>query len=131
MGVFYMEGYGVSKNLDKAEAMLIKAAKKGNGQSNFQLFTLYSTVEVKKDPVKAYRQIIKAVNNGVTFFDQMHAYFKENIEVLGPVFCEFRAPPSSVDRSDVSQLTNLHEAMINEWKEGFMAALGRDRMYKR
>jgi len=61
----------------------------------------------------------------------MHAYFKENIEVLGPVFCELRAPPSTIDRTDVSQLTNLHEAMINEWKEGFMAALGRDRMYKR
>jgi len=28
-------------------------------------------------------------------------------------------------------MTNLHEAMINELKEGFMAALGRDRMYKR
>jgi len=69
MGVFYMEGYGVSKNLDKAEAMLIKAAKMGNGQSYFQLFTLYSTVEAKKDPVKAYRQMIKAVLNGVTFFD--------------------------------------------------------------
>ena len=25
MGVFYMEGFGVAKNLDKAEAMLLKA----------------------------------------------------------------------------------------------------------
>ena len=31
MGVFYMEGFGVSQNLDKAETMLIKAAKMGNG----------------------------------------------------------------------------------------------------
>ena len=55
MGVFYMEGFGVAQNLDKAEELLIQAAKMGNGQSNFQLFTLYSTVESKKDPVKAYK----------------------------------------------------------------------------
>lgn len=56
MGVFYMEGFGVARNLDKAETMLLKAAKMGNGQSNFQLFTLYSGEDAsKKDPVKAYR----------------------------------------------------------------------------
>lgn len=31
MGVFYMEGFGVAKSLDKAEEMLLKAAKMGNG----------------------------------------------------------------------------------------------------
>ena len=31
MGVFYMEGHGVARNLDKAELMLQKAAKMGNG----------------------------------------------------------------------------------------------------
>ena len=31
MGVFYMEGYGVARNLDKAEQNLLKAAKMGNG----------------------------------------------------------------------------------------------------
>jgi hypothetical protein len=35
MGVFYMEGYGVSRNANKAEDMLIRAAKMGNGQSNY------------------------------------------------------------------------------------------------
>lgn len=54
MGVFYMEGFGVAMNLDKAEEMLLKAAKMGNGQSNFQLFTLYSGDNSKKDVVKAY-----------------------------------------------------------------------------
>ena len=102
MGVFYMEGFGVSQNLDKAEEMLIQAAKMGNGQSNFQLFTLYSTVESKKDPVKAYKQIIKAVHRGVTFFEQLHGYFKENIEALSPVFCEIRSPPATVDRTNQS-----------------------------
>ena len=55
MGVFYMEGFGVARNLDNAEQMLTKAAKMGNGQSNFQLYMLYSTVEEKKDIEKAYR----------------------------------------------------------------------------
>ena len=54
MGVFYMEGYGVVRNPDKSEQMLLKAAKMGNGQSNFQLFLLYSQVEEKKDMEKAY-----------------------------------------------------------------------------
>lgn len=31
MGVFYMEGFGVAQNYDKAEDLLIKAAKSGNG----------------------------------------------------------------------------------------------------
>ena len=55
MGVFYMEGFGVARNIDKAEALLTSAAKSGNGQSNFQLFMLYSKTEEKKDLVKAYR----------------------------------------------------------------------------
>jgi len=64
-----MEGHGVSRNLDKAEELLLKAAKMGNGQSNFQLFTLYSKSEEKLDVVKAYQQLFKAVNRGVTYFD--------------------------------------------------------------
>ena len=100
MGVFYMEGFGVARNLDKAEQMLLKAAKAGNGQSNFQLFMLYSTVEEKKDLVKAYQQLTKAVNRGVTYFDQLHSFFKENYDVLAPAFFALRPPPESVDRSD-------------------------------
>ena len=131
MGVFYMEGFGVARNLDKAEALLLRAAKTGNGQSNFQLHLLYSGVEEKKDLVKAYSQLYKAVTRGVTYFDQLHAFFKANFDALAPVFCQLRAPPASVDRSDRTQMENLHEAMINDMKTQFMAALGRDRMYKR
>ena len=35
MGVFYMEGFGVARDVEKAEQMLLKGAKSGNGQSNF------------------------------------------------------------------------------------------------
>lgn len=67
----------------------------------------------------------------MTYFENLHEYFKTNFETLGPVFCEIRAPPESVDRTDRAQMENLHEAMINDIKNSFMAALGRDRMYKR
>lgn len=36
-----------------------------------------------------------------------------------------------MDRNDETQLVNLHEAMVNDMKTTFMAALGKDRMYKR
>ena len=48
--------------------MLLRAAKLGNGQSNFQLFMLYC-MEEKKDLVAAYKQLFKAVSRGVTYFD--------------------------------------------------------------
>lgn len=92
---------------------------------------LYSKSEGKIDLVKAYRQLHKAVNHGVTYFDQLHAFFKENFAALKEVFCSIRAPPATIDRNDQSQLINLHEAMINDMKTTFMAALGKDRMYKR
>ena len=69
MGVFYMEGYGVSKNLEKAGEFLHRAAKMGNMQSHYQLFLLYSREEATKDVVKAYKHLMKAVSYGVTFFD--------------------------------------------------------------
>ena len=87
-----MEGFGVPKNLDKAIKLLTEAAKMGNGQSHFQLFLLYSQVEEKKDVVLAYKHLNKAVTRGVTFFDQMNAYFKANYDVLAPVFLETKKP---------------------------------------
>ena len=81
--------------------------------------------------MKAYQQLFKAVNRGVTYFDELHAYFKDNLAALGEAFCTIRAPPATVNRTDLTQLQNLHEAMINDMKTGFMAALGKDRMYKR
>ena len=69
IGVFYMEGYGVTRNIATAEEYLTRAAKMGNAQSNYQLFLLYSKEEEKKDLVRAYRNLLKAVQMGVTFFD--------------------------------------------------------------
>lgn len=87
--------------------------------------------EAKRDPVRAYRNILKAVQFGVTFFDQLIAYFKDNFETLCPVFCEIRKPPTGVDTANRTEMENLHEAYVAEIKNSFMAALGKDRMYRR
>jgi len=88
IGVFYQEGFGVTKNLDKSIELLNKAAKMGNAQSNFQLFLLYSREEEKKDVKLAYKNLSKAVQLGVTYFDQLNEFFKDNYDVLAPIFLE-------------------------------------------
>jgi hypothetical protein len=131
MGVFYQEGFGVGRNLEKAIEMLKKAAKMGNAQSNFQLFLLFSREEEKKDPRIAYKHLIKAVTMGVTFFDEMNAYFKDNYDLISPDFIKVRKPAADPTAEVKQEILNLHEAYVNELKINFMAALGRDRMYKR
>jgi TPR repeat protein len=42
MGVFYDEGFGVNKNLEKAVGYLNKSAEAGNGHSMFQLYLIHS-----------------------------------------------------------------------------------------
>jgi hypothetical protein len=80
---------------------------------------------------KAYIFMHKAVTRGVTFFDQMHNYFKENYDVLMPVFIEMKKPPTTVDSGIQAEIINMHDAYINEIKTSFVDALGKDRMYHR
>lgn len=127
MGVYYMEGFGVSQDLDKSEAMLLKAHKLGNAQSSYQLFLLYSMMPTKKNTVKAYRFLNKSVNLGVTNFEQMNNFFRENFDILSPIFAEIRKPPA--DLTSRKEIENLHDAYLNELQETFMAKLGKDRMY--
>jgi TPR repeat protein len=42
LGVFYHEGFGVNKNLDKAIELLTRSSKAGNGQSYYQLYLIHS-----------------------------------------------------------------------------------------
>lgn len=90
---------------------------------------LYSTFDPKKDAKKAYLYLNKAVLLGVTFFDNMTNFFKENFDVLAPVFCELRQAPKEM--TSRQQIENLHEAYINELSETFMSKLGKDRLYER
>jgi hypothetical protein len=86
-------------------------------------------MEGKKDVVKAYRFLNKATTLGVTNFEQMNKYFRENFDVLAPVFAEIRKPPQ--DMNSKQEILNLHDAYLSELQESFMAKLGKDRMYQR
>jgi hypothetical protein len=86
MGVYYMGCHGVAMNLDKSEARLLKAHKWAT-PSQHSTILLCSTIELKKDFKKAYLYLKKAVLLGVTFFDNITNFFKENFDLLAPVFC--------------------------------------------
>ena len=129
IGVFYQEGSGVTKNLDRAIELLTRAAKLGNAQSNYQLFHLYSSVEEKKNPALAYKNLVKAVSMGVTFFDVLNQFFKDHYDVLAEDFVKSRKLDFAGEKKE--NVINLHEAFVNELRTNFMAALGKDRMYKR
>lgn len=82
MGVFYHEGWGVGKNVDKAIDYLTRAAEAGNGQSWFQLYLIHSGKEgqdaSRKSPQKAYGYLMNGVYRGVTYFDEVIAFFTAN-----------------------------------------------------
>jgi TPR repeat protein len=103
----------------------------GNCLSCFQLATMYTQEEGLKNPEKAYYYLEKALLNGVSNFDDLHHIFKENQEVLAPIFLKNRSPSALVDKNDKQQVLNLHEAYVNELKGSFSVALGKDRLYQR
>jgi hypothetical protein len=92
---------------------------------------LFSREPEKKDPKIAYRHLIKAVTMGVSFFEEMNSYFKDNYDLISPDFIKTRKPGVDPAAEVKQEILNLHEAYVNELKTNFMAALGRDRMYKR
>jgi len=131
MGVFYQEGFGVARNLNKSIELLKKAARAGNGQSAFQLFLIYSKEDEVKDNKIAYKYLAKAVENGVTYFEQMNSFFKDNQDELAPVFVASRNLPSTVDVNNKKEIENLHDAYVNELQMTFNSALSKDRLYLR
>jgi len=74
IGVFYHEGFGVSKDISKAIEHLTLSSNRGNGQSHYQLFLIHSgkegQVDDYKNPDKAYNYLVKAIQHGVTYFDE-------------------------------------------------------------
>ena len=89
---------------------------------------MYSTMAPKKDNKKAYLFLTKAIMLGVTYFDNMTKFFKENFDELAPVFTELKKHESGLDRK---QIENLHEAYLSELSDSFSARLGKDRLYER
>ena len=126
IGVFYHEGFGVTKNLQKAVEYLAKAAAAGNGQSMYQLFLIYSGKEdaSMKNPEKAYDYLMQAIYNGVTYFDDAVSYFVENYAVLAPVYVKSKNLPVEVKPENEKDIKNMHQAFISELKVNFSAAFG-------
>ena len=135
LGVFYHEGFGVTKNIDKAIEHLTKSAAAGNGQSMYQLFLIHSGKEgqdaSKKNPEVAYTNLMNAICNGVTYFDEAVQFFNDNYDVLAPVYVKSKGLPVEVKKETENDIKNMHQAYISELKVNFSTALGKDRMYHR
>lgn len=131
LGVFYRMGFGVQENKEKSLEYLTKASKMGNCLSSYQLASFYATEESIKDVKKAYYYLEKAVLNGMSQFDDLHHIFKENQEVLTPIFLANKKPSTLVDKDNKDQVLNLHESYVNELKTTFSSALSKDRLYQR
>lgn len=135
IGVFYHEGFGVNKNVNKAIEYLTKAADAGNGQSMYQLFLIYSGKDGQDaslmNPAKAYEYLMSGIFNGVTFFDDAVKYFNDYYQVLAPIYVSSKNLPIEVNAETEKDIKNMHQAYIAELKVNFSSALGKDRMYHR
>ena len=119
IGVFYHDGFGVSKDTKKAKEFLIKAADMGNCQSMYQLYMICSGNEGEdekfKDELEAYNWLMKAISSGATFFDDAIKYFKNNFNVLAPIFLNNRGLDlDSMDETKKNDILNIHQAGITE-----------------
>lgn len=112
MGVFYHEGFGVTKNVEKAVEYLAKAASAGNGQSMYQLYLIYSGKQGQdasfKNPEKAYEYLMNAIFNGVTYFDEATEFFVENFNVLAPIYVKSKNLPVEVKAETEKDIKNMH-----------------------
>jgi hypothetical protein len=79
----------------------------------------------------AYHYFEKALLTGVSFFEDFHKLFKDNQDVLGPLFVETKKPSQLINKESQQEVLALHEAYVNEMRSSFSAALGKDRLYKR
>lgn len=135
MGVFYHEGFGVGKNIPKAIEFLTRSANAGNGQSYYQLYLIHSGKDEQdltyKNVEQAYGYLLNAIIRGVTYFDEMVAFFKLNYAELAPVYIKQKNLQMEVNAENEKNILNMHEAWIGELKVGFSTALGKDRLYHR
>lgn len=135
IGVFYQEGFGLSKDVKKAVEYLSKAADAGNGQSMYQLFMIHSGKEGQvddfKDPAKAYRHLMNAIQHGVTYFDEAVSYFKEHYDLLAADYVKRTKLPMEVTDETKADVLNMQKANISEMRNTFSNALNKDRLYHR
>lgn len=134
MGVFYHEGFGVNKNIEKAVEFLTKAAEVGNCQSMYQLHIIKSGNDGQDDNFRdveaSYNWLLKGIQNGATFFDELLKYFKTHFDILAPVFLtQKKLDMDCRDEKQKKDILNMHDAQILEMKNDFSTSLGKDRLY--
>jgi hypothetical protein len=66
----------------------------------------------KIDIVKAYKYLNKSVNLGVTNFEQMNKFFRDNYDVCSKIFIDIRKPPAEMNSR--KEIENLHDAYLTE-----------------
>lgn len=135
MGVFYYEGFGVSKNLAKSVEFLTKAAAAGNCQSMYQLHMITSGNDGEDDNYRdveaSYNWLMKGIQNGATMFDEAVQYFKLHFETLAPIYlARKKLDVGYKEGKEKQDVLNMHDAGINEMKNDFSASLGKDRLYR-
>lgn len=50
----------------------------------------------KKNPVVAYGHLMNALMNGITYFDELIQYFKDNYDVLAPEYIKQKKLPIEI-----------------------------------
>jgi TPR repeat protein len=74
IGMFYHQGFGVSKNPTKAVEYLSKAANEGHAHAMYQLFLIMSGKETEDQKLfnaePAYKSLISCLEYGVTYYDE-------------------------------------------------------------
>jgi hypothetical protein len=58
---------------------------------------------------------------GVTLFDNLNQYFKENYDIIAPYFIKDKNLPTKVENKE--EVENLHDAYIKEKKQKFAEAI--------
>jgi len=69
------------------------------------------------------------VLRGVTYFDEVIAFFKDNYDELAPAFVKAKNLPVQINNDSKKEILNMHDAFVGELKVAFSAALGKDRLY--
>jgi len=73
---------------------------------------------------------LDAIYTGVTYFDEIKAYFKKHVDVLKNEFQKLN-PHLNLNMDDTDDINARHNAACDELRTNFSAALGKERMYHR
>jgi hypothetical protein len=128
MGIHSFMGKGMDRNVKDAHTYFKAACKIGNCQSEYQLYLVYTLDAELKDPVKAYKHLTNALQQGLTRFEDMQNFFNNNYEALAETFVG-RQAPGVTDVSKKEENLSMHAAFVNDIRVTFSAALQKDRLY--